>query len=72
MGKTTEVAEKKRGERGRAWNSIRSKHPKSALSPTCCYFLLEREPASNVVLNIQSGANHLGPEDFRLMLEEVE
>nr|XP_033468779.1 prolyl endopeptidase-like [Epinephelus lanceolatus] len=30
----------------------------------------ERETAPNVVLNIQPGANHLGPEDFELMLEE--
>ncbi|XP_035519595.1 prolyl endopeptidase-like [Morone saxatilis] len=30
----------------------------------------ECEPAPNIVLNIQSGANHLGPEDFELMLEE--
>ncbi|XP_076600019.1 prolyl endopeptidase-like isoform X2 [Chaetodon auriga] len=30
----------------------------------------ERELAPNIVLNIQSGANHLGPEDFELMLEE--
>lgn len=37
----------------------------------CCYFLLEHEPASSLVLNIQCGANHLGPEDFQLMLEEV-
>ncbi|XP_074501609.1 prolyl endopeptidase-like isoform X2 [Sebastes fasciatus] len=28
------------------------------------------KPAPNVVLNIQPGANHLGPEDFELMLEE--
>lgn len=32
--------------------------------------LLECEPAPNIVLNIQPGANHLGPEDFELMLEE--
>ncbi|XP_018552551.1 prolyl endopeptidase-like isoform X1 [Lates calcarifer] len=30
----------------------------------------ECEPAPNIVLNIQPGANHLGPEDFELMLEE--
>ncbi|XP_059215020.1 prolyl endopeptidase-like isoform X2 [Centropristis striata] len=30
----------------------------------------ECEPAPNVVLNIQPGANHLGPEDFEQMLEE--
>nr|XP_046258403.1 prolyl endopeptidase-like [Scatophagus argus] len=30
----------------------------------------ECEPAPNIVLNIQSGANHLGPEDFELKLEE--
>ncbi|KAM3863381.1 prolyl endopeptidase-like [Diretmus argenteus] len=30
----------------------------------------ECEPAPNVVLNIQPGANHFGPEDFELMLEE--
>ncbi|XP_067466635.1 prolyl endopeptidase-like isoform X1 [Thunnus thynnus] len=30
----------------------------------------ECEPAPNIVLNIQPGANHLGPEDFKLMLEE--
>uniref|UniRef100_UPI003AAD8D24 prolyl endopeptidase-like n=1 Tax=Centroberyx gerrardi TaxID=166262 RepID=UPI003AAD8D24 len=30
----------------------------------------ECEPAPNVVLNVQPGANHLGPEDFELMLEE--
>ncbi|XP_011601454.2 prolyl endopeptidase-like [Takifugu rubripes] len=30
----------------------------------------EHEPASSVVLNIQCGANHLGPEDFQMMLEE--
>ncbi|XP_053188710.1 prolyl endopeptidase-like [Scomber japonicus] len=30
----------------------------------------ECEPASNIVLNIQPGANHFGPEDFELMLEE--
>ncbi|XP_034537759.1 prolyl endopeptidase-like [Notolabrus celidotus] len=28
------------------------------------------EPAPNIVLNIQPGANHHGPEDFSLMLEE--
>ncbi|CAB1460271.1 unnamed protein product [Pleuronectes platessa] len=28
------------------------------------------EPAPNIVLNIQPGANHLGPDDFELMLEE--
>lgn len=61
-----------KGERGRAENSMRSKHSISALTPTCCYFLLEWEPASSVVLNIQCGANHQGPEDFQLMLEEVE
>ncbi|XP_034093995.1 prolyl endopeptidase-like [Gymnodraco acuticeps] len=30
----------------------------------------EYEPAPNIVLNIQPGENHLGPEDFELMLEE--
>ncbi|KAM8739392.1 prolyl endopeptidase-like isoform 1-T1 [Acanthopagrus schlegelii] len=30
----------------------------------------ECEPAPNIVLNVQSGANHLGPEDFEMMLEE--
>ncbi|KAM3605618.1 uncharacterized protein V6R79_002085 [Siganus canaliculatus] len=30
----------------------------------------ESEPAPNIVLNIQSGANHFGPDDFQLMLEE--
>ncbi|XP_047458663.1 prolyl endopeptidase-like [Mugil cephalus] len=30
----------------------------------------EHETAPNIVLNIQPGANHLGPEDFELMLEE--
>ncbi|KAA8583586.1 hypothetical protein FQN60_014794 [Etheostoma spectabile] len=30
----------------------------------------ECEPAPNIVLNIQPGANHLGPEDLELMLEE--
>ncbi|XP_040034180.2 prolyl endopeptidase-like [Gasterosteus aculeatus] len=30
----------------------------------------ESEPAPNVVLNVQPGANHHGPEDFELMLEE--
>ncbi|KAM7385362.1 hypothetical protein PAMP_001449 [Pampus punctatissimus] len=30
----------------------------------------ECKPAPNIVLNIQPGANHLGPEDFELMLEE--
>lgn len=50
---------------------MRSKHSISALTPMCCYFLLEHEPASSLVLNIQCGANHLGPEDFQLMLEEV-
>ncbi|XP_068565515.1 prolyl endopeptidase-like isoform X1 [Cebidichthys violaceus] len=30
----------------------------------------ECEPAPNVVLNIQPGANHHGPDDFELMLEE--
>ncbi|XP_038592764.1 prolyl endopeptidase-like isoform X1 [Micropterus salmoides] len=30
----------------------------------------ECEPVPNIVLNIQPGANHLGPEDFDLMLEE--
>ncbi|XP_074532550.1 prolyl endopeptidase-like [Halichoeres trimaculatus] len=28
------------------------------------------EPASNIVLNIQPGANHHGPDDFSLVLEE--
>lgn len=51
---------------------MRSKHSISALTPTCYYFLLEHEPVTSVVLNIQCGANHLGPEDFQLMLEEVE
>ncbi|XP_034754363.1 prolyl endopeptidase-like [Etheostoma cragini] len=32
--------------------------------------LLECEPAPNIVLNIQPGSNHLGPEDLELMLEE--
>lgn len=57
-------------DRGRAWNSMRSKHSRPALTSTC-YLLLEREPASNIVLNIQPGANHLGPEDFGLMLDQV-
>ncbi|XP_026165635.1 prolyl endopeptidase-like isoform X2 [Mastacembelus armatus] len=30
----------------------------------------EYEPAPNIVLNIQPRANHLGPEDFELMLDE--
>uniref|UniRef100_UPI0009B306A4 prolyl endopeptidase-like n=1 Tax=Monopterus albus TaxID=43700 RepID=UPI0009B306A4 len=30
----------------------------------------ECEPAPNIVLNIQPGANHSGPEDFELMLDE--
>ncbi|XP_023134272.2 prolyl endopeptidase-like isoform X1 [Amphiprion ocellaris] len=30
----------------------------------------ECEPAPNIVLNIQPGANHLGPEDFEQLLEE--
>ncbi|KAM9344517.1 prolyl endopeptidase-like [Symphorus nematophorus] len=30
----------------------------------------EHEPAPNIVLNVKSGVNHLGPEDFELMLEE--
>ncbi|KAF6721473.1 Prolyl endopeptidase-like [Oryzias melastigma] len=30
----------------------------------------EREPAPNIVLNIQPGANHLGPEDYEQMLTE--
>ncbi|XP_035847849.1 prolyl endopeptidase-like [Sander lucioperca] len=30
----------------------------------------ECEPAPNIVLNIQPGANHLGPQDLQLMLEE--
>ncbi|XP_041803268.1 prolyl endopeptidase-like [Chelmon rostratus] len=30
----------------------------------------EREPAPNIVLNIQSGTDHFGPEDFELMLEQ--
>ena len=29
------------------------------------------EPAPNIVLNLQPGANHLGPDDFELMLDEV-
>uniref|UniRef100_A0A3P8RV63 Prolyl endopeptidase n=1 Tax=Amphiprion percula TaxID=161767 RepID=A0A3P8RV63_AMPPE len=32
---------------------------------------LKCEPAPNIVLNIQPGANHLGPEDFEQLLEEV-
>uniref|UniRef100_A0A7N6B7Y3 Prolyl endopeptidase n=1 Tax=Anabas testudineus TaxID=64144 RepID=A0A7N6B7Y3_ANATE len=31
----------------------------------------ECEKAPNIVLNIQPGANHFGPSDFELMLEEV-
>lgn len=31
----------------------------------------EHEPAPNIVLNVQPEANHSGPEDFELMLEEV-
>ncbi|KAI3363378.1 hypothetical protein L3Q82_011996, partial [Scortum barcoo] len=30
----------------------------------------DSEPAPNIVLNIQPGANHNGPEDFEMMLEE--
>ncbi|XP_030604695.1 prolyl endopeptidase-like [Archocentrus centrarchus] len=30
----------------------------------------ERKPAPNIVMNIQPGANHHGPQDFELMLEE--
>ncbi|CAJ1067083.1 prolyl endopeptidase-like [Xyrichtys novacula] len=30
------------------------------------------EPSPNIVLNIQPGASHQGPEEFSLMLEEVE
>ncbi|XP_042357627.1 prolyl endopeptidase-like [Plectropomus leopardus] len=30
----------------------------------------ENEPTPNTVLNIQPGSNHLGPEDFELMLDE--
>lgn len=33
--------------------------------------LLEYEPVPNIVLNIQPGANHLGPEDFEEILQEV-
>ncbi|TMS04485.1 Prolyl endopeptidase-like [Larimichthys crocea] len=40
-------------------------HTHSAMKPKS-----ESEPAPNIVLNIQPGANHLGPEDFELMLEE--
>lgn len=31
---------------------------------------LERKPAPNIVLNIQTGASHHGPEDFERLLEE--
>ncbi|XP_071336257.1 prolyl endopeptidase-like isoform X2 [Trachinotus anak] len=31
----------------------------------------EYKPAPNIVLNLQPGANHLGPEDFEVMLEEL-
>lgn len=41
------------------------------LSLSFFLFLVDYETAPNVVLNIQHGANHLGPEDFELMLEEV-
>lgn len=33
------------------------------------FFLLERKP--NIVMNIRPGANHHGPEDLELILEEV-
>lgn len=34
-------------------------------------FLSEGEVVPNIILNVQPGTNHLGPEDFELMLEEV-
>lgn len=34
-------------------------------------FLSDGEVAPNIILNVQHGTNHLGPEDLELMLEEV-
>lgn len=58
-------------DRARTWNSLRSNHLRSALTSPCCYVLSECEPASNLVVNIQPGANHHGPEDLQLMLDQV-
>lgn len=45
--------------------------PYLALESLCVRLILECKPAPNIALNIQPGANHLGTEDFELMLEEV-
>lgn len=45
--------------------------PVLPLTSVWSLFLSDGEVVPNIILNVQPGTNHLGPEDFELMLEEV-